>query len=154
MPERGVPLEIGRGRILREGTKVALLSYGGRLQECLAAAEELGARGLSTTVADARFAKPLDHDLVRRLATEHEVLVTIEEGSVGGFGSFVLHHLASSGLIDGGLKIRPMVLPDRFQEHDAPARQYEEAGLTARHVVATVLSALGGAAALTEPARA
>jgi 1-deoxy-D-xylulose-5-phosphate synthase len=154
MPERGVPLEIGRGRILQEGTKVALLSYGGRLQECRAAAQELAARGLSTTVADARFAKPLDTDLVARLAREHEVLVTIEEGSVGGFGSFVLHHLATAGLLDGGLKIRPMVLPDVFQDHDSPAKQYEEAGLTARHIVATVLAALGGDSRFSAPARA
>mgnify|MGYP002403264763 CR=1 FL=1 len=154
LPERGTVLEIGRGRIIQEGTKVALLSYGGRLQECRAAAQELAARGLSTTVADARFAKPLDTGLVRRLALEHEVLITIEEGSVGGFGSFVLQHLATAGLLDGGLKIRPLVLPDVFLDHDAPARQYEAAGLAARHIVATVLAALGVDAKLPEPARA
>jgi 1-deoxy-D-xylulose-5-phosphate synthase len=143
LPSRGSVLEIGRGRVLREGTSVALLSYGTRLAECRQAAAELAALGLSTTLADARFAKPLDEDLVARLAREHEVLITIEEGSVGGFGSFVLHFLATRGLLDRGLKIRPMVLPDRFQEHDSPARQYDEAGLTARHIVATALAALG-----------
>ncbi|MFC5359100.1 1-deoxy-D-xylulose-5-phosphate synthase [Azospirillum himalayense] len=143
LPERGEVLPIGKGRILQEGTKVAILSYGTRLAEARKAAAELGTRGLSTTVADARFAKPLDEELVRRLALEHEVLITIEEGSVGGFGSFVLQHLAMAGLLDGGLKIRPMVLPDRFLDHDSPAKQYEEAGLAARHIVATVLQALG-----------
>ena len=143
LPERGAVLPLGKGRIVQEGTKVAILSYGTRLAEARKAAAELGARGLSTTVADARFAKPLDEELVRRLALEHEVLITVEEGSVGGFGSFVLHHLATAGLLDGGLKIRPMVLPDRFLDHDSPARQYEEAGLAARHIVATALGALG-----------
>ncbi|MBK3734614.1 1-deoxy-D-xylulose-5-phosphate synthase [Azospirillum brasilense] len=143
LPERGEVLPIGKGRILQEGTKVAILSYGTRLAEARKAAAELGARGLSTTVADARFAKPLDEELVRRLALEHEVLITIEEGSVGGFGSFVLQHLAMAGLLDGGLKIRPMVLPDRFLDHDSPAKQYEDAGLAARHIVATALQALG-----------
>ncbi|WP_431861293.1 transketolase C-terminal domain-containing protein, partial [Azospirillum sp.] len=113
------------------------------LGECRKAAAELAARGLSTTVADARFAKPLDEDLVRQLALHHEVLITIEEGSVGGFGSFVLQFLATSGLLDGGLKIRPMVLPDRFLPQDSPVRQYEEAGLNARSIVATALAALG-----------
>ena len=148
LPERGAVLPLGKGRIVQEGTKVAILSYGTRLAEARKAAAELGARGLSTTVADARFAKPLDEELVRRLALEHEVLITVEEGSVGGFGSFVLHHLATAGLLDGnllggGLKIRPMVLPDRFLDHDSPAKQYEEAGLAARHIVATALAALG-----------
>ncbi|MBK4723029.1 1-deoxy-D-xylulose-5-phosphate synthase, partial [Azospirillum sp. YIM DDC1] len=143
LPERGEVLPIGKGRILQEGSKVAILSYGTRLAEARKAAAELGARGLSTTVADARFAKPLDEDLVRRLALEHEVLITIEEGSVGGFGSFVLQHLAMAGLLDGGLKIRPMVLPDRFLDHDSPVKQYDEAGLAARHIVATALQALG-----------
>ena len=143
LPERGEVLPIGKGRIVQEGTKVAILSYGTRLGEARKAAAELGARGLSSTVADARFAKPLDEELVRRLALEHEVLITIEEGSVGGFGSFVLQYLAMAGLLDGGLKIRPMVLPDRFLDHDSPAKQYEEAGLAARHIVATALQALG-----------
>jgi len=153
LPEYGVPLAIGRGRILREGTKIALLSLGGRLAECLKAAQELAAHGLSTTVADARFAKPLDTDLVNRLAREHEVVITIEEGSIGGFGSFVLHHLAMTGQLDGGLKIRTMVLPDLFLDHDAPSAQYETAGLNARHIVATALSALGREIA-AQPARA
>ncbi|MCB9957084.1 MAG: 1-deoxy-D-xylulose-5-phosphate synthase [Rhodospirillaceae bacterium] len=143
LPTVGVPLEIGKGRVLREGTKVALLSYGTRLTEALDAADELAARGLSTTVADARFAKPLDCELVRRLAREHEVMITIEEGSVGGFGAFVLHDLAHAGLLDAGLKIRPMVLPDIFIDQDKPEKQYELARLTARDIVATVLAALG-----------
>jgi 1-deoxy-D-xylulose-5-phosphate synthase len=154
LPERGQVLEIGKGRVLREGTKIALLSYGARLAECLLAAEDLAARGLSTTVADARFAKPLDADLIRRLALEHEVLITIEEGAVGGFGSFVLHHLATRGLLDQGLKIRPMVLPDAFIDHDRPERQYEIAGLTAGHIVATALAALGIDGTAEAPARA
>src|SRR4051794_2236018 len=153
LPKRGTPLEIGRGRVLREGTSVAILSYGTRLQECLKAAEELGARGLSTTVADARFAKPLDTDLVERLAREHEVLITIEEGAVGGFGSFVLHHLALRGMLDAGLKVRPMCLPDRFIDHDTPKKQYDEAGLNAAQIVAMAVSALGAGAAVA-PARA
>ncbi len=147
MPEHGEVLELGRGRIVQEGSTVALLSFGARLGECVQAARELAARGLSTTVADARFAKPLDHDLITRLARNHEVLITIEEGAIGGFGSFVLHHLATAGLLDSGLKVRPMVLPDRFQDHDAPAKQYETAGLTAPAIVATVLGALGRDAA-------
>ena len=109
--------------MLREGSKVAILSYGGRLKESMKAAEDLAAMGLSTTVADARFAKPLDTDLVERLADGHEVLITIEEGSVGGFGSFVLQHLALAGRLDRGLKIRPMVLPDLFLDQDKPEAQ-------------------------------
>ena len=143
LPETGVPLEIGRGRILREGTSIAILNFGGRLAECLKAAQELGAHGLSTTVADARFAKPLDTDLVDRLAREHEVVITIEEGAIGGFASQVLQHLAMTGQLDHGLKIRPMILPDVFLDHDSPNAQYETAGLTARHIVQTALSALG-----------
>jgi len=143
MPEKGVALEIGRGRIIREGTKIALLSLGGRLQECLKAAQELGAYGLSTTVADARFAKPLDIDLITRLAREHEVVVTVEEGAIGGFGSFVLHYLAGSGQLDQGLKIRTMTLPDVFIDHDSQGAQYDAAGLNAKHIVATALAALG-----------
>lgn len=153
LPEIGVPLEIGRGRIMREGTSIALLNLGGRLYECLKAADELGTYGLSTTVADARFAKPLDTDLVNRLAHEHEVVITIEENAIGGFGSFVLHHLAMTGQLDHGLKIRTMVLPDAFLDHDSPNAQYETAGLTARHIVATALGALGRDIA-TRPARA
>nr|WP_295834729.1 1-deoxy-D-xylulose-5-phosphate synthase [uncultured Azospirillum sp.] len=143
LPERGSLLPIGKGRILQEGTKIAILSYGTRLGEARRAAAELAARGLSTTLADARFAKPLDEDLVRRLALGHEVLITIEEGSVGGFGSFVLQFLATAGLLDGGLKIRPMVLPDVYLDHDSPAKQYETAGLTAQQIVRTALQALG-----------
>ena len=142
-PAEGVPLEIGKGRILREGTAVAVLSLGARLGEALKAADQLAAMGLSTTVADARFMKPLDKDLIARLAKEHEVLVTIEEGSVGGFGSHVLQHLAETGLLDGGLKVRSMVLPDVFIEHDAPGRMYEKAGLAAPDIVRTALAALG-----------
>jgi 1-deoxy-D-xylulose-5-phosphate synthase len=153
LPEQGVPLEIGRGRIMREGNTIALLSLGGRLAECMKAAQELAAYGLSTTVADARFAKPLDTALVTRLAREHEVVITIEEGAIGGFGSHVLQHLAMSGLLDHGLKIRAMVLPDRFLDHDSPQAQYEEAGLNARHIVAMALSALGREIA-AQPARA
>jgi len=153
LPERGVPLEIGRGRIMREGTKIALLSLGGRLTECMKAAQELCTYGLSTTVADARFAKPLDTDLINRLAREHEVVITVEEGAIGGFGSHVLHHLAMTGMLDHGLKIRTMVLPDVFLDHDSPQAQYDQAGLNARHIVAMALSALGRELA-EQPARA
>jgi 1-deoxy-D-xylulose-5-phosphate synthase len=144
LPAEGRPLEIGKGRIVREGTTVALLSLGTRLGECLKAADQLAAFGLSTTVADARFAKPLDHDLVRRLAKNHEVLITVEEGAVGGFASHVLQFLASEGLLDRGLKVRPLVLPDVFIDHDKPEKMYEQAGLNAPQIVATVLAALGG----------
>lgn len=154
MPERGQVLEIGKGRILKEGSKIALLSYGGRLKECLDAAETLASRGLSTTVADARFAKPLDTDLINRLVNEHEVLVTIEEGSVGGFASYVLQHLATSGRLDTGVKIRPMVLPDIFQDHDKPDLQYSDAGLSASNIVANALEALGFSEAEVAAARA
>lgn len=143
LPERGSVLEIGKGRIVREGTKVALLSFGTRLQECLAAADELGAAGLSTTVADARFAKPLDHDLIRRLAREHEVLVTVEEGAVGGFASHVLQFLATDGLLDRGLKVRALTLPDLYQDHGKPDAMYASAGLDRAGIVHTVFSALG-----------
>ena len=143
MPERGVELEIGKGRIVREGTKVALLSFGTRLQSCIAAAEELGAAGLSTTVADARFAKPLDEDLVRRLAGAHEVLVVIEEGSIGGFTTQVLHFLAREGLLENGLKVRPLGLPDIFMEHAKPEKMYADAGLDSAGIVRTVFAALG-----------
>jgi 1-deoxy-D-xylulose-5-phosphate synthase len=143
MPAEGKPLEIGKGRILQEGHKVALLSYGGRLGDCLKAAKELTALGLSATVADARFAKPLDTDLVARLAREHEVLVTVEEGSIGGFGSYVLQALAEQGLLDQGLRIRCMILPDQFIDQDTPAAMYASAGLDARAIVAKVFEALG-----------
>jgi 1-deoxy-D-xylulose-5-phosphate synthase len=142
-PREGVPLEIGKGRILREGTSIALLSYGTRLAEVLLAAEKLAGYGLSATVADARFAKPLDTDLVNRLAREHEVLITIEEGSVGGFAAHVMQHLAMEGAFDKGLKIRPMILPDRFIDQDTPEKMYEAAGLDAAGIVAMALGALG-----------
>jgi len=142
MPERGQVLEIGKGRVVREGTKVALLSFGTRLAECLVAAEDLNAAGLSTTVADARFAKPLDHDLIRQLARHHEVLVTIEEGSVGGFGSHVLQFLSTEGLLDGGLKVRSLVMPDIFMDHASPDAMYARAGLDRKGIVDTVFRAL------------
>lgn len=147
LPDRGTVLPIGKGRMIREGGRAAILSYGTRLAEVMAAAELLAQRGLSVTIADARFAKPLDTELVDRLAREHEVLVTVEEGSVGGFGSLVLHHLAVSGGLDRGLRVRPMVLPDSFIDHESPAKQYEEAGLSARQIAATVEQALSGSAA-------
>jgi 1-deoxy-D-xylulose-5-phosphate synthase len=147
MPEEGVPLEIGKGRIVREGHKVALLSFGARLGECLKAADELKTLGLSATVADARFAKPLDVDLLLRLAREHEVLITIEEGSVGGFGGYVLQALAEHGVLDRGIKVRAMVLPDAFIDQDSPAAMYAQAGLDAKGIVAKVFEALGKDAA-------
>ncbi len=143
MPARGTPLEIGKGRILREGSKVAILSLGTRLADALAAADDLAARGLSTTVADARFAKPLDENLVRRLAREHEVLVTVEEGAIGGFATQVMQFLALEGVFDKGLKFRPMTLPDRFIDHDKPEAQIAQAGLDRAGILATVLGALG-----------
>ena len=143
LPEEGKPLEIGKGRIVREGTKVALFSFGARLGECLKAADELSAHGLSTTVADARFAKPLDTDLLLRLAREHEVLLTIEEGSIGGFGAFALQELAEHGALDRGLKVRAMVLPDIFIDHDSPNAMYAKAGLDAKSIVAKAFEALG-----------
>ncbi len=147
MPKEGVPLEIGKGRILREGHKVAIFSFGARLGECMKAADELAALGLSATVADARFAKPLDTDLLLRLAREHEVLITIEEGAIGGFGSFVLQTLAEQGLLDRGMKVRCMVLPDAFLDQDAPAAMYAAAGLDSHGIVAKVFEALGKDAA-------
>ncbi|MCP8897165.1 1-deoxy-D-xylulose-5-phosphate synthase [Shinella daejeonensis] len=143
MPERGEILEIGRGRIIRQGTRVALLSFGTRLADCLLAAEDLDAAGLSTTVADARFAKPLDHDLIRQLARHHDVLITIEEGAIGGFGSHVLQFLALEGLLDQGLKVRPMVLPDLWMEQAKPEAMYARAGLDRAGIVSTVFQALG-----------
>jgi 1-deoxy-D-xylulose-5-phosphate synthase len=143
LPEVGVPLEVGKGRIVREGTSIALLSLGTRLQEALGAAEMLGSMGLSTTVADARFAKPIDEALVRDLAKNHEVLLTLEEGSIGGFGSHVLSFLADEGLLDGGLKVRSMVLPDCFIDQESPEKMYEFAGLDCNGIVAKALSALG-----------
>ena len=147
MPDEGKPLEIGKGRIVQEGHKVALLSYGGRLGECLTAAKELKALGLSATVADARFAKPLDVELLTRLVRNHEVLVTVEEGAIGGFGAYVLQALAEHGLIERGLRVRCMVLPDRFIDQDSPNAMYAQAGLDAKGVVAKVFEALGKDAA-------
>lgn len=143
MPDVLTPLEIGKGKIVREGTSIAILSYGARLQECLKAADMLAAQGLSATVADARFAKPIDAELTERLAKDHEVLITIEEGARGGFGAFVLHHLADVGALDSGIKIRTMTLPDIFQDQDKPEIMYDEAGLTARHIAARAIEALG-----------
>jgi 1-deoxy-D-xylulose-5-phosphate synthase len=148
LPARGEVWKLGRGRVVREGSSVAILSLGPRLADALRAADELAARGLPTTVADARFAKPLDTALVERLARHHEVLITIEEGSIGGFGSAVLHHLAWKGLLDGGLKVRPMVLPDWFIDHDSQGKQLVEAKLTAKDIVATALGAIGVGQAL------
>jgi 1-deoxy-D-xylulose-5-phosphate synthase len=152
MPEFGVPLEIGKGRIVHEGSKVALLSLGTRLAECLKAADQLQTFGLSTTVADARFAKPLDGRLIRDLAVNHEVLVTVEEGSVGGFGSHVLQFLSDEGLLDRGLRVRTKVLPDVFIDHGKPEAMYEEAGLNASGIVQTVFAALGRADVIGERA--
>ena len=143
LPDQGKILEIGKGRIIREGTKVALLAYGGRLAEALKAADILEGQGLSTTVADARFAKPLDHDLIMRLVRNHEVLITVEEGSRGGFGAFVLHFLSDQGVLDSGLKVRTMTLPDIFQDQDTPNNMYETARLNAAHIVERVREALG-----------
>ncbi|MGY6533103.1 1-deoxy-D-xylulose-5-phosphate synthase [Glycocaulis sp.] len=145
IPANPQALEIGKGRMIREGSTIAILSLGTRLEEALKAADDLAARGLSASVADARFAKPLDEELILRLAREHEVLITVEEGARGGFGAFVLHLLAEKGVLDNGLKIRTLTLPDVFQEHDKPFLQYEEAGLNARHISAAALDALGRA---------
>ena len=147
LPERGTPIAVGRGRILREGSSVAILSLGTRLADSLRAADELAARGLSTTVADARFAKPFDVAMVEQLVRHHAVLVVIEEGSIGGFGAAILQHLAARGLLDGGVRVRSMTLPDRFIDHGTPAGQIIEAGLGAKDIVATVMKALGQDAA-------
>ncbi len=143
LPSRGSVIEIGKGRIVKEGSKIALLNLGTRLEECRQAAIALDSRGLSTTIADMRFAKPLDMDMIREMAKNHEVIITIEEGSIGGFGSYVLHNLANEGAMDKGLKIRTLTLPDFFQMHDTQDNQYEEAKLNARHIVAQALNALG-----------
>ncbi len=143
IPELAKPLEIGKGRIVKEGTKVAILSLGTRLQESLKAADILEQDGISTTIADARFAKPLDEDLILRLAREHQVLITVEEGAMGGFGAFVLQMLAEKGALDRGLKIRTMHLPDIFQDHNSPMAMYDEAGLNAKHIAAKAIEALG-----------
>src|SRR5262249_54345979 len=143
MPAEGKPLEIGKGRVLREGTKMTLFSFGARLADRFEAAAGVAALGLSTPLADGRFAKPLDTDLLLRLAREHEVLITIEEGSVGGFAAHVFQALAANGVLDSGLKVRPMVLPDVFIDQDSPAAMYAKAGLDAKGIVATAFDALG-----------
>jgi len=143
MPESGVPLEIGKGRIVQEGSRVAILSFGTRLAECLLASEALAQRGIKPTVADARFAKPLDHDLIRELVANHEAIITVEEGSIGGFGSHVMHFLADDGAFDQGLKIRSMVFPDTFIDHNSPVKMYESAGMNAPEIEAKVLEVLG-----------
>jgi 1-deoxy-D-xylulose-5-phosphate synthase len=143
IPELAAPLEIGKGRVVREGTSVAILSLGTRLQESLKAADLLAARGVSATVADARFAKPLDAELILRLAREHEALITVEEGAVGGFGGFVLQLLAEKGALDGGLKVRTLHLPDVFQDQDSPSAMYAKAGLNAEHIADAAFKALG-----------
>ena len=143
LPVKGVPLEIGKGRVLREGNTVAILSLGGRLSESLLAADDLATRGLMITVADARFAKPIDQHLIHELASSHDILIIIEEGSVGGFSSHVLDFLTNKGLLDSSLKVRTMCLPDRFLDHSSPEMQYKEAGLDAGHIVKTTLLALG-----------
>ncbi|KAD3640514.1 hypothetical protein R6Q59_003280 [Mikania micrantha] len=145
LPEnnKGVPIEVGKGRILLEGTRVAILGYGSIVQECLGAASLLQAHNISATVADARFCKPLDTELIRRLANEHEILLTVEEGSIGGFGSHVAHFLSLNGLLDGNLKLRAMTLPDRYIDHGAPQDQLEEAGLSSKHICSSLLSLLG-----------
>ena len=143
MPDKAPILQIGKGRIVREGSKVAILSLGTRLAEALKAADLLAARGLSTTVADARFAKPLDYDLILQLARHHECLITVEEGAQGGFGAFVLHLLAAEGALDHGLKARTLTLPDRYQDQDSQPRQYAEAGLDAEAMVLAATHALG-----------
>jgi 1-deoxy-D-xylulose-5-phosphate synthase len=143
MPERGQILQIGKGRVVKQGSKVALLSFGTRLADSLLAAEDLDAAGLSTTVADARFAKPLDHELIRQLASHHEILITIEEGSIGGFGSHVIQFLATEGLLDSGLKIRTLVMPDVWMEQAKPEAMNARAGLDRAGIVSTVFKALG-----------
>ncbi|MGI9410975.1 MAG: 1-deoxy-D-xylulose-5-phosphate synthase [Hyphomicrobiaceae bacterium] len=154
MPDEGVPLEVGRGRVVQEGSTVAILSLGTRLAEALAAAEQLAGMGLSTTVADARFAKPLDHELVDQLARHHEVLITVEEGAIGGFGAYVLSHLAASGQLDHGLRVRTMTLPDVFIEHDKPEKMYEQAGLDAASIAQCALAALGKDSVVYDASRA
>src|SRR5277367_2246903 len=143
LPKQGEVLPIGKGRVVREGSRIAILSLGTRLGEALKAAEELAARGLSTTVADARFAKPLDRELILRLAATHKLLITIEEGAAGGFGAHVLTLLSDAGALEHGLKVRTMTLPDKFQDHDKPDRMYAAAGLDAKGIVAKVIAALG-----------
>jgi 1-deoxy-D-xylulose-5-phosphate synthase len=154
LPSAGEVMALGQGRLMREGNNIAILSLGTRLGDALKAADELAARGFPTTVADARFAKPIDTALVEQLARNHEVLITIEEGAIGGFSAQVMQHLAWKGLLDSGLKIRPMVLPDRFIDHDSQSKQLAEAGLAIKDIVATALAAVGIRSALTVSAKA
>jgi 1-deoxy-D-xylulose-5-phosphate synthase len=154
LPDKGTPLPIGKARIVREGTKVAILSYGTRLAEALKAADILQARGLSTTVVDARFAKPFDEDVTRRVAAEHEVMITLEDGAMGGFATLVIHFLAREGLLEAGAKFRPMCLPDFFIDHDKPEAQYDLASLNAPQIVTTALTALGYNETIEAPAHA
>ena len=150
LPEVGIPLEIGKGRMIREGSKVAILSLGARLQECLKAADELAARGFQITIADARFAKPLDEKLIKQLVLNHEVLLTIEEGAIGGFGTQVLHFLARNNLLSTGCKVRTMFLPDRFVSHASPGEQYEDAAMTSKDIISEVFLGLGDSAPLLQ----
>ncbi|KAB7614667.1 1-deoxy-D-xylulose-5-phosphate synthase [Amylibacter sp. SFDW26] len=143
IPEKGEVLEIGKGRMIQEGSKVAILSFGTRLQEVMKASEALSAKGITPTIADARFAKPLDEDLIRKLAETHEAIITIEEGAVGGFGSHVMHFMAEAGLLDTGLKVRSMVLPDIFIDQNSPAKMYDVAAMNAEHIEAKVLDVMG-----------
>jgi 1-deoxy-D-xylulose-5-phosphate synthase len=143
MPERGVPLEIGKGRIIAQGSKVALLSFGTRLSEVQKASEALAAKGITPTIADARFAKPLDREMILQLAADHDALITIEEGAVGGFGSHVAQLLAEEGVFDAGLKYRSMVLPDTFIDHASPEDMYAAAAMNAADIEAKVLNVLG-----------
>jgi 1-deoxy-D-xylulose-5-phosphate synthase len=154
LPAKPQALEIGRGRVIRDGKKIAILSLGTRLAEAEKAADQLDAKGLSTTVADLRFAKPLDSELIRKLMTTHEVVVTVEEAAIGGLGAHVLTLASDEGLLDGGLKIRTMRLPDVFQDQDKPEKQYDEARLNAPHIVETVLKALRVNSAGVEEVRA
>jgi 1-deoxy-D-xylulose-5-phosphate synthase len=153
LPTKGEVLALGKGRIMREGNNIAILSLGTRLADAMKAADELAARGFPTTVADARFAKPIDTALVEQLARHHAVLITIEEASIGGFATQVMHHLAWKGLLDKGLKFRPMVMPDVFIDHDSQARQLVQAGLSARDIVNTALAAVGIEAPDSESAK-
>ncbi|VAW22388.1 1-deoxy-D-xylulose 5-phosphate synthase, partial [hydrothermal vent metagenome] len=149
LPAYGKALNIGRGRILKQGTSIAILSYGARLGECLAAAEQLSALGLSTTVADARFAKPIDEDLLSQLAKNHQVLISVEEGSIGGFGSHAATWLAQNAMLDGAVRFRPMIMPDRNFEHASQKNLYAQAGLDKTGIVATALKALPASSQVT-----
>jgi 1-deoxy-D-xylulose-5-phosphate synthase len=143
MPDRGRVLEIGKGRVVQEGSDVAILSFGAHLSEAIAAAGLLAARGVSATVVDARFAKPLDVDLIGQLARHHRALITVEQGAQGGFGAMVLHHMANAGLLDSGVAVRTVTLPDKFIDHATPAQMYAEAGMTAADLAGVALKALG-----------